>query len=556
MVVSLPSEPTALDYISAGSWNAAFVASQMFEHLLDLDMQQNIHPNLAYKWNVNEADKSIEFWLVRNVTWHDGVPMTAADVKYSIEEIESKISPDTVGLMNGTRVDIVDDYTVIVRPKLWIPAAILYMFATTLVCIYPKHILEGQNLDTTTFHSNPVGTGPFMFKEWVKGDHITLVRNPNYWRQSLPYLDSLVITIIPDASAFVSSYQTGAVDLRFRGVPYALYDTLKSMPNTEVYATKMPSYKLHLTFNLRPDHKITANPLVREAISYAINRSQLANAGTAGVGGSDQIGGSMLFFGVPNSPDTPYNYDPNKAEQLLDKAGYAKGSSGTRFSLTITYRRGEPEEGAVVEVLRDQLSKVGIDLKLQMVDFATLIDMAWNSYNYDVWILKDYIDSQGIENYNFYDSQMILKGAGWSNSAGYSNSAVDNLLMQYLIVIDPNMRQQVAQALDAAINRDLPLLYLYDVIWVQVKRTTFQGPDVPLGIFQFYETVAHMYWTQGSPTNPRETQVQTTSTAPETMTSTAAAQAGSDVTIWVVSIIAIVVIVAVAVWLRRKRKSS
>ena len=142
-----------------------------------------------------------------------------------------------------------------------------------------------------------------------------------------------------------------------------------------MYQLTEPAYKMRIAFNLRKGHP-TSSLLVRKAIAYALDVQEIIQRATGGL--AEPAYGRWGKGQVPIHPDvTRYNYDPAKAEALLDQAGYKKGTNGIRFTLNVMGRRGEPEEDAVKELLRDQLAKIGIDVKLNIYDIGTLLLMMW-----------------------------------------------------------------------------------------------------------------------------------------------------------------------------------
>jgi len=545
LVVNLPSDITTLDLSTYETWAVGFVASQIFDTLVVPDKEWNILPSLAWKWQVNMNEKYMQFWLNKNVTWHDGKPFTAADVKFTFDEILGKTQPNVVAFFKGTKVEVVDDYTVIVRPAEWSPGFQMMLLATSNCHIYPKHILSGQDLQKTDFHSSPVGTGPFMFKEWKKGSQVELVKNPSFWKKGKPYLDRIVVRIIPEPAAAISAYERGEIDYMFRGIPYELYGRLKSLPNTEVYATTSPTYKFRISFNLRQG-RITSNVLVRRAIAYGVNVTDFVSRATNGL--SKQTDSHWSTEIVPLSPSLArYRYDPAKAQELLDKAGYPKGPDGKRFSIELQYRRGEPEEGSVAEMIRDHLAKIGIEVKLKLIDFAALLQSAYSSYDFDFWLMKIVVLPTTV--YNMYHKDMMLNGVTFSNSYGFTNATASSLLDALKTEPDPKKQIELMQKIDVILSQELPDYAPYDVTWVQLKRGDFRGTNIPIGdrCYVFSQSLDETYWIKGTPP------VTPTTTTTTRATTTVAPAAGPDTTlVWVLA----VVVIGAAVFLAMRRRKK
>ncbi len=494
--VVLIAEPRTID-TTTGTWNNGFVAAQMYNSLLTLDEKLNIVPSLAERYSVDTKEGSFTFNLRRNVQWHDGKPLTAADVKFSFEEITAKF--DTFGVLyfKDVAAQIIDDFTVKVKVKEFLPAVQLQLIASLDTAILPKHILEGQDFLKSEFRTTkPVGTGPFKLQEWVKGSHIILVKNENYWAQGQPYLDKIVIRFIPDPGTVLAAFERGEADYVFRGVPFEAYGKLKANDELEVIPSVRPPYKAMLPINLK--HPILGNVKVRQAMAYALNREEIAARATNSISKTTDT-----FWTTDIAPQSPniaiYKYNTAKAEQLLDEAGYPKKADGKRFTIELLTRRGEPEEALAVELIRDQLGKVGIDVTVKTVDFATYLDLQAN-YQFDFYLLKRWVTA--FWTYQLLHSAWIQKGKIFVNVVQYRNPEVDRLFDSWLREPDPAKQTQILQRIDEIATNDLPEIPIYNVVWLNVKRKTFLGPDMPVGKYVFFDTLENTYWSKGTVPQP------------------------------------------------------
>uniref|UniRef100_A0A7J3ZJZ6 Solute-binding protein family 5 domain-containing protein n=1 Tax=Fervidicoccus fontis TaxID=683846 RepID=A0A7J3ZJZ6_9CREN len=498
LVVALVAEPRVIDP-TTGAWNAGFVAAQIFNSLLELDENLNIVPSLAESWEIDEKEGAFIFKLREGVKWHDGHPFTAEDVKFSFENIISKYDVFGALYFKDTKVEIIDERTVKIKPGDFLPGVQLYLMATLDTAILPKHILEGQDFLKSEFRTKPIGTGPFKFVEWLKGSHITLVRNENYWKEGKPYLDKIVIRFISDPATLIAELEAGNVNYVFRGVPYEAYDRLKGNPNLDVILSERPPYKVVLEFNTK--HPILSDVRVRKAIAYAIDKEEIARKATNGLALP-----THSFWAPEDVPPSPnivrYEYNPEMAEKLLDEAGYPRGRDGKRFTLELLTRVGEPEEAIVAELIRDYLSRVGIEVNIKAVDFATMLDLQSN-YKYDFTLVKRWVAP--IWGYQLFHSEWIRPGQPFTNIMQYSNPEVDQLFDLWFKEIDPEKQKRYLQRIDEILTDELPEIPLYTVVFLNVKSANVKGPDIPVGKYVFWDPLENTYIETAAPTAPTVT---------------------------------------------------
>ena len=191
------AEPAALVSGVNTSTFIGTVSTKIHEGLLEYDFDLKPRPGLAESWSVAPDGKTYTFKLRRGVTWHDGKPFTSADVKFSLEEIWKKLHPrGRVTFGKVTAVDTPDASTVVVRLSEPTPM-MLAALSSYESQVLPKHVYEGKDFTTHPALNAPIGTGPFVFKEWKKGDFIRLEKNPSYWDKGKPYLDAIVVRVVP-----------------------------------------------------------------------------------------------------------------------------------------------------------------------------------------------------------------------------------------------------------------------------------------------------------------------------------------------------------------------
>ncbi len=539
--VVLISEPRFIDPYWGG-WNTGFVAAQIFDSLLQYDVNGNIVPGLAKSYAILPEEGAYVFVLREDVKFHDGKPLTPEDVKFSFEVLIPNYDTFGTEYFANTTVEIINSSAVKIKPGKFLPAIQIPLIASIDCAILPKHLLEGKDYYKSDFIYKPVGTGPFMFKEWVKGSHIILVKNPDYWDKGKPLLDQIIIRIITDASSIVAALQAGELDYVFRGLPYEVYPTLVKNPKLDVIPSLNPPYKLVVQFNCQ--HPILSNKLVRQAIAYAINKTEIVEKVTLGLA---KVTYSFLTERyAPTTNAVVYEYNPAKAEELLDKAGYPRRSDGTRFTLELLLRN-EPEEMNVGYMIRDYLSKVGIKVETKVVEFGTWLDLqVKGQYDFNVgkyWIVPFW-------QYQLFTTKYIGKGA-FTNTMFYSNPEVDKLFEQWISETNPEKQKELLMKIDNYLSTDLPWIPIYDIVWLNVKGKYVKGPDIPIGRYVFFDKLSSTYIETTQVSTP--TQTPTNATSPM-MTPSPTPTPTPDIMSVSAVIIVIIVIGVVVLFLLKKRK--
>ncbi|MEM0118030.1 MAG: ABC transporter substrate-binding protein [Conexivisphaerales archaeon] len=526
-VVNLVSEPTTLNPYT-GAWNNGFVDAQILQSLLTYSDNLSIVPNLAESYSVNVQDGSYIFNLRPNVKWSDGQPFTAQDVKFSFEQIISKYDIFGAFYFANTTVSITNnDQTVIIKPGRFLPGVQLLLFAGLDTAIVPAHLLAGQNFLQSTFINNPVGTGPFVLAQWSRGNFMVLNRNPNYWGSPQPYLDNITIRFINDPSALQAAVTSGQVDYVFRGIPYSAAQSFNQSGVVKVIPSARPPYETAIWFNLNSPY--ISNPLVRQAIAYALNKTDIAYKATNGI--SKAIDYTIDPGVVTPSPNiVSYPYNVQRAESLLDQAGYPVQSNGTRFTLQLLERTGAPDEATAGQLIKSYLAQVGINVNIQTVDFATYLQLEAKG-QYQMAVTSYWLSP--IWTYQLFDSAWIGKGP-FTNNFFYNSSTTDSLFNQWLVTSQPSQQVSLLQQIEVQLSKDLPEIPLYADIWINAVNTNFAGSSIPVGKYVFWDSLANVYSLSAQPSQ----------------------QASSNITYVVVAavVVVIVVLIAAVALLRRRTR--
>ena len=442
------------------------VAGQIYDTLIRMDTDFKVRSSLAKSWTVSPDGLEYRFLLEPGLTWHDGRPFTSADVQHTFLEISRKYSSLAhAAYQDLAAIDTPDELTVVFRMTSPDPAFFPWAFCQpNFAQIYPKHIYEGSDPRTNPANFKPVGTGPFRFKEWVRGSHIILERNAGYVHKDNVYLDRVVFQIIPDPGARQLALQKGEIDhIPYFALAPASLEPLAHGRGTKVIDSLRPALgEIIMFFNLR--HPQLAIKDVRHAIAHAVDRDLLVKLALNGRG---KVATGPIRDDNPPfyNPDVPkYPRDVARANRLLDQAGLARAARGVRFPLRLSYE-GAGEGGALqsaAEIMREQLREIGVDLQLKPSDPAAWVDGAFLKWDFDLTMGSFGTGPDpkiGVS--RLYKTENIQRLPS-ANLMGYSNPEVDSLLARADRELDANQRAQLYRSAQALMVDDLPALWLWE----------------------------------------------------------------------------------------------
>jgi peptide/nickel transport system substrate-binding protein len=476
LVNPVPSSIVPLTTTAGGN---AEIGPKIVEGLLTYDYDLKPKPLLATAWSQSKDGLQYTFALRKGVKWHDGRDFTSADVAFSILTLK-QVHPRGRGTFaNVVEVKTPDSYTaVIVLSK---PAPfLLTALAATESPIVPKHLYEGTDIAASKYNSAPVGTGPFVFKEWVQGSHIILERNPNYWDKPKPYLDRVVVRFVLDAAARAAALESGAADLASSGIPLSDVERFKKLPGIDVDARISPYLGSHQQIYFNLDTPALQKLEVRRAIAQAIDVNAFAKTVWYGYGTPSA---SPIGKGISRYHDAsiqPYPFNPKAAEAALDAAGFkrgAGGASGTRLKLRVLYNPFQERRAA--DFVRQSLGRIGIDAVIESYDFATYVNKAYTERAFDITLesLTNLFDpTVGVQ--RVFWSKNFKVGLPFSNAAHYVNPEVDRLLEAAAVEVDEGKRRQLFIDFQQIVHRDIPSIELgaNPVITVAAKKVRDYAP--------------------------------------------------------------------------------
>jgi peptide/nickel transport system substrate-binding protein len=446
------------------------VSSKMFEGLLGYDLGMNLKPVLAEKWQVSNDGLSITFNLRRGVKWHDGRPFTSADVAFTAMKIWKQLHPrNRVNLAKLIAVDTPDANTAIFRLSEPAPFLLSVMNGNESQVV-PKHIYDTEDIGKALVEKEPVGTGPFRFKEWKRGTSVTVEKNPDYWQKGKPYLDRIIYRVIPDEAARAVAFETGEVHFgSFGPVSTSNAVRLSKLPTLAVETQGYEWFGTRFLLELNTRRPIFSDRRVRQALSHAINRDFILDNIWFGFGtkSTGPVPSALKAFYTPDVPS--YAYDPKKAEQLLDDAGHKRGADGVRFKMVHDYLPFGQDYVRTAEVLKQNFKAVGIDLEIRAQDTPTFLRRVYTDNDFDMTsntlsALPD--PTLGVQ--RVYWSKNIVKGVPFSNGSGYNNPEMDRVLEAAQSERDPAKRRELFVTMQKIAQTDLPVLDLFVMKFVTV----------------------------------------------------------------------------------------
>ncbi len=475
-------EPNNLLPVLASDSASSEINGLVYNGLIRYDKNLRLEGVLAESWEVSPDGLIITFHLRHGVKWHDGAPLTSADVAFTYQmyidpEVPTSYAEDFKQVAD---LQTPDDWTVRVSyGKPYAPA--LESWATS---IQPKHLLEGQVVTKSPLTRHPIGTGPYRFVEWQPGEKIALEANPDYF-EGAPHIHRVVYRIIPDSETQFLGLLSG--DLDYMGLTPIQYrkrtDTPAFVERFNKYSYLSFSYS-YLGYNLRKP--LFQDVRLRQAISYAIDKQEI-------------VDGVLLGLGVaatgPYKPDTwvynpnvhRYNYDPQRARDLLREAGWVDSDGdgvldkdGVRLAFSIVTNQGNDLRARSAEIIQRRLKEVGIEVTIRVIEWATFLNEFIFPGNFDATILG-WSGGPEPDQYNIWHSSKTAPRE--LNFIHYRNAEVDDLLERGRRTFDMQERKRIYDRFQEILAEEQPYTFLYVGKALPVVARRFRGIEpAPAGI--------------------------------------------------------------------------
>jgi peptide/nickel transport system substrate-binding protein len=449
----------------------------LFDSLVQRDTQMNIAPDLAESWEQPDPTTYV-FHLRREVRFHDGRALTSADVKFTFDSIASGAIETTKrgAFAYISTIETPDPYTVVFRMKS-IATSFLWDISRPAIGIVPQGAGAG-------FAQHPIGTGPFRFQSAVQDDNVVLERNADYFGAA-PQIAEVQFRIVPEAIVRALELRKGTADLEVSSLSPDMVGVLARQPGIAVTESPGTNYS-YVAFNF--DNPALAHREVRQALAYATDRTSIIQYLLRGE--ARLADGLLPPSNWAAAPDLKsYPYDPARAEQLLDAAGFPRRADLGGMRLHLTLKTSTEENSRLLgAVLREQWRKVGVDLELRALEFGTLYADITKG-NFDLFTLRwiGVNDDPSVFQFVFESDHMPPAGA---NRGHYRNPQLDSLLAQARMEPDADRRKALFYQVQQIIAEDEPYISLWFNDNICVHRTRITGVQLsPAGNLEFLDTI-------------------------------------------------------------------
>lgn len=470
LTVGLSADVNSLEPPFAVENNAGVTSWSMYDSLTFHALDGSVQPALAESWEIGEDNLTYIFHLRQGVTFHNGEEFTADDVIFSWETYSKPEVTYASSWTVAASITKLDDYTIEVKTAA--PDPFFLNSVAINWSIIPKDYYE--EVGPEGFAEAPVGTGAFMFEEWVRGDHITVVANPNYWRKGYPKVERVIFKPIPESAVRLAAVQTGEADIVAR---LSADEAQRLMGEPGVLIVKTPLDRVqYIGFNnmTSAEDSPIRNPLVRQAINHAIDRDAIVSAIFKGA--AEPLSG-MFSTNNPGYSDTQvFDYNPDKAKELLAEAGYANGFTVELGCPDGAYLNNNETCEAVVGYLKE----VGITVNLTFREANN---------HWDLEVKKElgemFMDSWGSSNGEAIQrlTGTLDEGEAYAN---WFDPELVKMLDQVSTTMDPAERAQVYEKIYDSMFNDPPFLYLVQEVSFAALSTRVSD-DFAVYPYEYYK---------------------------------------------------------------------
>jgi peptide/nickel transport system substrate-binding protein len=469
LVYERQAETQSLDPITLRNGNGDIFATELiYNGLVRSDptgKTDDLVGGVADKWETSKDGKTYTFHIRDGIKFSNGDPVTAADVKFSLDRFGDPKVNQVMSVVAGGygSTKVVDDQTV--QVKLTQPvASFLYNISIFPAFIVPKKLVEKEG---AAFFKHPVGTGPYMVKDFVRGSHISFERNPNYWEAGKPYLDSVRFNFAADSNTRMLAVKNGQAQIA-DGVPFSQINSLSTDKALKIQSAKVP---LFLGMWLNHQRKPLADKNVRQAMQYALNRDEINKGIFRGVGTIPNSPLPALKYDASLTDLPPYKYDVAKAKALMQASKYADG-----FSTTLQYPAGYDYYKQLGLLLQQQFGAIGIKVKLIEEDGAEGTDR-FNKSDYDLTFPYAQFTSDVVvpdEYATFLANSPDIDGF----FTHWSDPKITQMVKDFAKTPDETQRAALWPQIQKALQEETPVINVMNVPYVSVHGTSVCATDI------------------------------------------------------------------------------
>ncbi|MBI2422575.1 MAG: hypothetical protein HYV27_07080 [Candidatus Hydrogenedentes bacterium] len=495
IVTHSPTEPPTLNPFleSAGADTVRVVDGNggfIYENLVTYDSDTlEVIPWIAESWTISEDKLAYTFKLKQNVTFSDGVPLTANDVKFTFDTVldPKNLTADRRSYLSGLKeVNVLDDYTIEFKCA---KPYFLNLITLGTQWVLPKHIFGTGDFNTHPNNRAPIGSGPYLFESWQTGSAITLARNPNYWGEKKPHVDKIMFKIITDDNAAFLELQNGGIDeMRITNA-----EQWTNRTNTPKFTDQFDKYSLWspvngylgtfnwIAWNMR--RPLFEDKHVRRAMTMLLDRQRILDKVYYG------LGRVVTGYSFPDNDDydktiEPWPYDPDRAVMLLEEAGWKdtdndgiRDKNGVPFKFEWIFASGVNEYEIMATVYKEQLDKVGINMTIRPLEWASFIESV-TKREFDACMMA-WVSPIESDPYQIWHSSQTENG---SNYPGFKNAEVDRLIEEARVEFDEDKRNALYREFHKILHEEQPYTFLFNRKRNLAVSKRFEGvKEQPLG---------------------------------------------------------------------------
>ncbi|QRF68392.1 ABC transporter substrate-binding protein [Ponticoccus alexandrii] len=468
-VIHMISEQRILNPALRASTGVYNITGKIMEPLIDKSYD-GYEPVLATEWSGSEDGKTITLKLREGVNWHDGKPFTCDDVAFSATELWRDLLNYSSALQaNLESVDCPDPHTAVFNYSKPMPLELFVAAMPDLGHPVPKHLYEGTDILKNEHNTAPVGTGPFKFVEYQRGQYVLAEKNEDYWREGFPYLDRIVWRFIKDKSAAAAALEAGEVhESGFIGVSMADVDRFGKDDRFDVGTMGYENNVAHSTVEFNHRNPILADLKVRQAmyhgldIDYAIDTIMYGFA-KPGRGPVPSAGGVNYTDDVPT-----YDYDPELAKTLLDEAGYPVKEDGYRFQLRHRPAPWGEYTQLWAEYYAQAMREIGIDVQILTNDAPGFLNGVYRDHDFDTANGWHQFRSDPAVSTMVWLRSGQPEGTPWSNQFGWKSDEIDGMIDAAASELDVEKRAQQYHEIQARAMEELPVIFAIEHPFISV----------------------------------------------------------------------------------------
>jgi peptide/nickel transport system substrate-binding protein len=454
-------EPSNLIPMLASDSASHSVAGQIFNGLVKYDTDLSVIGDLAESWDISKDGLVITFHLRKGVKWTDGKEFTADDVMFGYKTIIDEKTPSAYkeDFLQVKKAEVMDKYTFrVTYEKPFAPA----LTSWTSLVILPKHLLEGKDITKSDMVRNPVGLGPYKLSKWVSGQELILESNKDYF-EGQPYIDRYLYKVIPDSATMFLELKTGGIDMMgLTPIQYTKQtDNVFFKNNFRKYRYPAFSYT-HLAFNQK--HPWFSDKRVRQAMSYAIDKNEIVDVVLFGLG--SPATGPYVPNTWPYNPNVrKYEYDPEKAKELLKEAGWQDrdgdgilDKDGKPFKFTILTNAGNNLRKNTATIIQSRLEKIGVKVEIRTLEWSTFVNQFIDKKRFEA-VLLGWSIGLDADQYDIWHSSKTKEKE--LNFISYSNPEVDELLEKGRRTFNLDERKKAYFRIQEILADEVPYIFLY-----------------------------------------------------------------------------------------------